>query len=319
MISLNDFTLLFKKRFSNIYKTEVPLSKFLTASPHFTREEFTALLNAGTILFKQKLMNSCALAQVLIGKSPDNIKSLLFQAIKQFNDWHLFIQRAEQVAWLAYPDKTFNRISSQSQEYQNINQQPKRKGRGYVCDLHGEGNHDSDHCKGINRLKGKGWIKTKNINAIYDTKSCKDPLQERETEIKSSYVYSQSTNFSNNPFFVKFFFEGIQRNCLLDTGSDVSVIHTTMVPKHLTTTEFKGQIRSVGKEILPVTRRVQAVEGYISGRRVVFTPLITEGNPQYIILGADVLTRYPELIQRIFKRKISVNSVEEKSRIPKQI
>ncbi|KAF9760646.1 hypothetical protein NGRA_3071 [Nosema granulosis] len=112
-IDLEEFTGMFRRRFSNLYKTEVSLSKFLTSPSPSTREEFSALLNAGTVLFEQKLMNTAALAQVLIGKCPDNIKALLFQAIEQCNDWQSFIQRAEQVAWLAYPDSKLNRVEAQ--------------------------------------------------------------------------------------------------------------------------------------------------------------------------------------------------------------
>lgn len=111
-IQLDNFLVLFRKRFSNLYKTEISLSNFLTSASPTTREEFTDLLNAGTILYEQQLMNTGALAQVLIGKCPDNIKSLLFQSMEQANDWHGFIQRAEQVAWLAFPNKTLNRVST---------------------------------------------------------------------------------------------------------------------------------------------------------------------------------------------------------------
>ncbi|KAF9760665.1 hypothetical protein NGRA_3058 [Nosema granulosis] len=138
-INLDDFILLFKKRFSNLYKAEVSLSKFLTALSPSTREDFTALLNAGTILFEQKLMNTCALAQVLIGKCPDNIKALLFQAIETCSDWKSFIQRAEQVAWLAYPDKTLNRMEAYSSQQRNQAQEmgSNTRNRRY-CELHGE-------------------------------------------------------------------------------------------------------------------------------------------------------------------------------------
>jgi hypothetical protein len=112
LISLEEFTSLFKKRFNNLYKTEISLSQFLSAQPPDTREEFSALLNNGTRLFEQKLMNTTALVQVLIGKCPDNIKGLLFQAMEQCSDWTSFIQRAEQVAWLAFPDKVLNRVTS---------------------------------------------------------------------------------------------------------------------------------------------------------------------------------------------------------------
>ncbi|KAF9747745.1 hypothetical protein NGRA_3500, partial [Nosema granulosis] len=177
-IYLEDFITLFKKRFTNFYKAEISLSKFLTSPSPTSREEFTALLRAGTILFEQKLMNTWALAQVLIGKCPDNIKSLLFQAIEQLNDWHAFIQRAEQVAWLAFPDTVLNRISSNdnSNAYNNNQEKTKWKNqqkfkytyRERICIIHGKGSHDTNHCKTYVLLKSKGWTFPGKVNAIQE-------------------------------------------------------------------------------------------------------------------------------------------------------
>ncbi|KAF9761296.1 hypothetical protein NGRA_2743 [Nosema granulosis] len=69
-ICLEKFILLFKRRSSNFYNPEVTLTKILTYPSPATREEFTALLNTGTILFEQNLMITCALTQVMIGKYP---------------------------------------------------------------------------------------------------------------------------------------------------------------------------------------------------------------------------------------------------------
>jgi adenosine deaminase len=81
-VTLEEFTTLFKKRFNNLYKTEISLSQFLTSQPPVTQKEFISLLNTGTRLFEQKLMNISALVQVPIEKCPDNIKGLLLPGLE---------------------------------------------------------------------------------------------------------------------------------------------------------------------------------------------------------------------------------------------
>ncbi|KAF9760631.1 hypothetical protein NGRA_3076 [Nosema granulosis] len=67
-MSLEDFLILFKKRFTNLYKTELSLLNFLTTQTPTTREEFTNLLKNGTTIFELRSMNAESLAQVIIGK-----------------------------------------------------------------------------------------------------------------------------------------------------------------------------------------------------------------------------------------------------------
>ncbi|KAF9750351.1 hypothetical protein NGRA_3443, partial [Nosema granulosis] len=292
-INLEEFTLLFKKRFSNLYKTEVSLSKFLKAPSPSTREEFSALLNAGTILFEQKLMNSCALAQVLIGKCPDNIKGLLFQAIEQYNDWQSFIQRAEQVAWLAYPDLTLNRVTSSQQPTKNQTiKATSGRGKRY-CELHGEGSHDSEHCRTLTLIKSKGW--SKKIHSRLEAITEDEADKYEQDNIKQHFIYSTCSYFSSNPFFITGTISGTPRTCLLDTGADLSIMHEQMIPPGAETEKFSGSIFSACGSILPISKKLRSVEVMVLGKKIRFSPLITRKEPKYIIIGADVLIHHPEL------------------------
>ncbi|KAF9761923.1 hypothetical protein NGRA_2339 [Nosema granulosis] len=107
-ITLDDFVSCLKKRFGNLNHTELSLAKFLMTPIPTTREEFSELLKSGTTLYERKLLTTFALTDVLLTKSPDSIKPLLLLA-------------AEQVAFLAFPDKMLNRITTGQNAYCNSN------------------------------------------------------------------------------------------------------------------------------------------------------------------------------------------------------
>ncbi|KAF9761551.1 Paraneoplastic antigen-like protein 5 [Nosema granulosis] len=67
-------------RFGAQQRTVLSLSRFLTSPSPKTRGEYTAFLNDASILFKKNYMNIVPLTQVVINKSPGDMKALLLQA-----------------------------------------------------------------------------------------------------------------------------------------------------------------------------------------------------------------------------------------------
>ncbi|KAF9762436.1 hypothetical protein NGRA_2011 [Nosema granulosis] len=86
------------------------LSKFLTSKHPSSREEYTELLTYANDLFKRNYMNITPLTQVVINKASIEVKALLLQAAENAPSWDQFLKRAEDVAWIAFPDKTLNCI-----------------------------------------------------------------------------------------------------------------------------------------------------------------------------------------------------------------
>ncbi|KAF9761608.1 hypothetical protein NGRA_2524 [Nosema granulosis] len=129
-ITLGEFLDCIKKRFGILNHTELSLAKFLMSPIPTSREEFSELLQSGTTLYERKLLTSIALTEVILTKSPDTLKPLLLLAAEQAPEWQSFIQRAEQVAFLAFPDKMLNRISSgegaRSHNYPTYNTNDRR-------------------------------------------------------------------------------------------------------------------------------------------------------------------------------------------------
>ncbi|KAF9761522.1 Paraneoplastic antigen-like protein 5 [Nosema granulosis] len=75
-IRLESLIELLKQRFSSQQKTEISLSKFLTSKHPTSREEYTELLKFANDLFKKNYMNITLLTQVVINKSPVEVKAL---------------------------------------------------------------------------------------------------------------------------------------------------------------------------------------------------------------------------------------------------
>jgi hypothetical protein len=305
-VTLEEFTTLLKKRFNNLYKTEISLSQFLTAQPPVTREEFTSLLNTGTRLFEQSLMNTSALVQVLIGKCPDNIKGLLFQAMEQCKDWSSFIQRAEQVAWLAFPDKLLNRVSVSEKT-----KKPKPPRMKRWCELHGEGTHDTEYCKVLKLIKSKGWNKSKNVAAVHVAVPEEKALEEEEDSSIKTHFYSQCSISAVNPFFTSLELNGVKTRCLLDTGADISIIHKDVVPKETKRKSSAGVVVSACGTKLSINEVALNIVGTIKGVRIKFSPRITTKEPKYVILGADVLMRYPQLLFSVLPKTNIVHAISE--------
>ncbi|KAF9761100.1 Retrovirus-related Pol polyprotein from transposon [Nosema granulosis] len=110
------------------------------------------------------------------------------------------------------------------------------------------------------------------------------------------------SNYRNNPFFTKIIIEGKQRNCLIDTGADVSIIHKNMLPKQANAEEFYGIIKTADGTRMRIKSRTRGLSGIIFDTKIMFDPLITEQEPDYIILGVDILKKYPNVLLQVLDR-----------------
>jgi hypothetical protein len=50
-------------------------------------------------------MQEAALFQMIVNKSPIEIKGFLYQTASVAKTWDEFMQKAEGIAWIAFPDK----------------------------------------------------------------------------------------------------------------------------------------------------------------------------------------------------------------------
>ncbi|KAF9760668.1 Retrovirus-related Pol polyprotein from transposon [Nosema granulosis] len=135
---------------------------------------------------------------------------------------------------------------------------------------------------------------------------------ERQFENKQDYIYSYCSSIYNNPFFVTIDIEGINRKCLLDTGADISLIHKEMIPEDIKTESFTGRILSACGTNVAASRKLSKLEGTVLGTKITFSPIITDKEPRYVIIGADVLRRNPELLSKALRVRARILSINQK-------
>jgi hypothetical protein len=58
-------------------------------------------------------MRNVALSKMIVNKSPVEIKALPYQTACKAGSWHEFIQNAEEVSWIDYPDKVLARARAE--------------------------------------------------------------------------------------------------------------------------------------------------------------------------------------------------------------
>ncbi|KAF9761362.1 hypothetical protein NGRA_2700 [Nosema granulosis] len=74
--------------------------------------DFSEMLKDASVLNERKLISTTALAQMIVQKVPSDIKALLYQTSCVVSTWEEFIQKDEEIAWIAFPDKMLSRVSA---------------------------------------------------------------------------------------------------------------------------------------------------------------------------------------------------------------
>ncbi|KAM0673911.1 hypothetical protein GVAV_002429 [Gurleya vavrai] len=124
-ITLQEFITLFKQRFGNATKSQETLEKFMTAQPPKNREEFLKMLNAANSINDTGLLKTSALIKVVITKSPENLRALLFQVAGNEYDWQEIYKVANESHWIAYPNSLDISIDRAEGIYKNDRNQKK--------------------------------------------------------------------------------------------------------------------------------------------------------------------------------------------------
>ncbi|MGL5707633.1 MAG: retroviral-like aspartic protease family protein [Aeromonas sp.] len=294
VITLESLVSQLKKRFGDQKKTELTLSRFLSSAHPRTREEFSGLLRDATAIFEKKMMSNETLAQMIVTKSPSEIKALLYQTALSVSSWDAFVQKAEEVSWIAFPDKMLTRVEENRKSNPNMNR-PFKKRMKKFCVLHGEGSHSTRECK---RLDEMLELERKDINSkkknVYEVEIDREPGAEN----KNSFIYSHFSK-NSNPFFIYGAVKGNSIKILLDTGADISLIPKSKVENIWKIEQYYGSIKSVCGNTLRTEGIVKDMELEINGLQIIVSAVVTENERDFMILGADVIKSNPALIFRI--------------------
>jgi hypothetical protein len=221
MLTLNDIISLIKKRFGVQKRTEMTLSRFLAAEHPRSRSEFSELLRDGTWIHEKNMMNNTALAQMIVNKSPIEIKALLYQTASMVNTWDEFVQKAEEVAWIAFPDKELSRVEHESNKTHHY-KTTKRSSEKY-CILHGKGSHSTKECKKFTEVLSKERLVARGRKTEVNRAETELEKTKEEEKNEFGFIYSFSSSYGN-PFFIDCKIGNKIYKALIDTGADVSLI-----------------------------------------------------------------------------------------------
>ncbi|KRH92925.1 LTR retrotransposon, partial [Pseudoloma neurophilia] len=313
----DSFVQLIKGRFSNQCSNNITLTRFLSTSQAASYDDFAKLLKDATLLFERSLLQSTPLIQLVIAKSPTELKAYLLEKGKSSEDWHQFVSMAEESAWIAFPEKL--QINSVNRNPQNVNEirnrlpinsstfrerNPRRPFKN--CEFHGKCGHITDDCfilkkaLGILKSKGRG-----SVNAM-----------EEEENNEKSFIYSNSlAPLKKNPFFLTVKCCGKLHVGLLDTGADTSIIHESNLPPDAKIINSRINVQSASGDRLKIIGQAIDIPLTIGSNKILFSPFVTNSSPEYTIIGTPIIKKYPYLIRNVIEHIANQKSHSDKKRI----
>ncbi|KAF9762120.1 hypothetical protein NGRA_2200 [Nosema granulosis] len=168
-----------KKRFGSASRSEISLTRFIELEVPKTRSEYLAMLKFATNIYERGIIKLQVLAQMVIQKVPSEIRALLYQKGLSAATWEQFIQAAEEMAIISFPEFFLSRVETNSMhqenrhrggEWQDNSREWRRRGffgryeREYTlrylrmnygaryCILHGGGYHFTNECKMVKEM-----------------------------------------------------------------------------------------------------------------------------------------------------------------------
>ncbi|MGL4850996.1 MAG: reverse transcriptase domain-containing protein [Clostridium sp.] len=316
-VSLEGIVDALKKRFGAQRNSDMTLSRFLNTQTPISRQDFSELLKDATTLMVANLISMTALAQMVVNKAPMEIKALLFQTAVAATSWEEFVQKAEEVAWIAFPDKLLARVE-QTRKYENgrdrsyqrnhprRNDDKNKSGKKF-CTIHGECGHFSRDCRRLTEvLQEERKRSTRGVNSASEADDVRSQVQEETRE-----DIGDNKNFSclcsrrgsiGNPFLMVARNGGTERTCLLDTGADVSIVGLDDIEEEKRDLlPYSSIIKAANGQPIKIVGRQRHMTIDILGEEVSFSPLVME-HTKHIILGVDVLWETPQLVLKILKK-----------------
>ncbi|KAF9750335.1 hypothetical protein NGRA_3459, partial [Nosema granulosis] len=275
-IELSELVTLMEKRFGGQQNSDITLTRFLSRTEPNTREDFSEMLKDASVLNERKLISTTALAQMIVQKAPSDIKALLYQTSCVVTTWEEFIQKGEEIAWIAFPDKMLSRVSAHytqpnnnARKYQmgrDFNK-PRNTQQSEYCALHGYGNHPTKACKLFTEIMDRERSKLrKSVRVVKHTDGEGQPPNE---ENKDFLYYLTGNRSKANPCFIKCKINGKIRGCLLDTGADVSLIGLKDVRQGDKLERYAGLVRSASGEPLRIVGRYRGCTISIRNKQIV--------------------------------------------------
>ncbi|KRH93508.1 pol polyprotein [Pseudoloma neurophilia] len=306
VISRCQFIEQIKTRFHSQNTSNSTLTRFLHTNQVSTFQEYNKLLQDATLLHDRQLLQTKPLVQLLITKSPAEIKTLLYQKGQVTERWDEIVKIAEEASWIAFPDSlnisnttqvnaTLGNVSNK-QEFQrrsnnfgNKNKKPPKN-----CEFHGRCAHTTEECYILKKAEGilKKSPPSKTNSAMQNVAG--------EEENEEAYIYSTfDLKFHKNPFFISVKCNDKLHTALLDTGADTSIINKMNLPPGTEVTPTKTQIIAASGDTIKIIGQARNVLMKVAGKEIIVHPFVTETEPQFTIIGSPTIQKHPELLTDI--------------------
>jgi hypothetical protein len=104
-IGLEDFENKSVARFCSSGKIQNTLETFLACKQPQSLDDYIALLRNAPDIYEKNCIAALSLVKMVIKRSPDMIKSILYMHSLKAQDWHEFSKKAEDCAWLGFDSK----------------------------------------------------------------------------------------------------------------------------------------------------------------------------------------------------------------------
>ena len=295
-------------RFQDDNKIELTLSKFITGPTPGTKQEFIQLLKDATILAEKKLMSVSCLAKIVINKSPDTIRQLLFLIGEKSQTWHEFVAEAEKTLMVAYPDSIINTMRSK--------QNPATYN---ICIIHGQCTHNTNECRDIKRLIALRQNKKQRFQKNQFSKSRINVIEEKaeDGQLNSSdsnefnLVYSMSKFSAHNPFFFNAIYNGRTIKFLIDTGADISVLPASNLVETSYLQPYIGSVKSACNTSMNIIGKVANEKFTYNSIDYQFEALVCTNEMTYAILGSDFIMKNKEVLMEILQKNVNSLQVSE--------
>ncbi|KAI5151526.1 hypothetical protein ENBRE01_2196 [Enteropsectra breve] len=326
-----NFKIELRQRFVSQKKTSEILTAFFSSKQAKTYDEYSKLLKNAKTILERGSINLEPLMKQVIAKSPPEMKGILLQGVMEGCDWNKFLSIAENLAWIAFPEKISN-VNAIEQEVQEVDAlRMTRKGpwsnnnqqRKY-CRLHGEVGHTTGECEVIKLIETKGWYRKQNksirrMSMDYEDEQEPKGYQEDFNKRFTSYISVFSCCRNDNPFVVEMLVGNKRIKSLVDTEADISVINLKMLTGNEDIEKCKMRIKSACGSFLKVIGKTKPMEARIGNLKIEYSPIVVEeGVEDYAIIGADVIKRNLSILEN-FKENIGRNERNMKIRCIKAI
>lgn len=258
---------------------------------------------------------------------PDTIKAFLFQ-VACSDDWWEFMKAAEESCWLCFPENKEEeiRIESESKLVQvmqekRFNKQTKRNtdDRRKKCIIHGTGNHTSEKCRTLQKLKEKGLVvqRERKINQITEED------QEINKSAEPYYITNITNNLNNshangNAFRILIKIRNRRAEALLDTGADISLISLKHVPDEVPILKNSKDVGifSASNNQIDCIGKVRGLRMSIGDSVYIVNAYVTRNTVENIILGRDFIEAYPkslyDIINVMVPKQIKVQVIQKR-------